>query len=503
MAIYHLNAKLISRGKGKSATAAAAYRAGQKIYDERLGMTFDYSRKSGIYATEILAPPSAPDWVKDREKLWNQVELGETRKNSRLAREFDIALPVELTHDEKRDLVRGFVNDLFVSQNLVADVAFHNMDSHNPHVHILLTTRTIKESGFTEKLRSLDKKEFLLELRQSWEDYANKALDLAGVYERIDHRSLEEQGLNRIPQIHKGSYVSACLLKGIQTERGDKYLSIEEANREIEGFEEELATTETLIKVEEKAIKIAIAYEAKAKEEKASRSEAPPQPKLTEPKSVSQDEVARIISTANEAVEKYGYGSRDEKTFNNPYYKIEKIALLGSRGWEHSLTVTALDDRVLVLVLSGDNPNTEAMKIRLNRLNSQDTEQFKKMQTVFDNCQQIREFKHDAEFILHQKGNLSKGGYGRGTSEGQNYRIISDKESFRVEAKDGRGEILNFSNDPRDKNAIFKATKNFTPDDVEVFRDTVTQIKEEIEADKQRQSERAKKKQQRGRDLER
>lgn len=354
---------------------------------------------------------------------------------------------------------------------------------------------------------SSDKKEFLLELRQSWEDHANNALDQAGVYERIDHRSLSEQGLNRIPQIHKGAYVSACMEKGIHTERGDKYLSIEEANKEIEGKENELAAVEAKIKVEEKAIRIAQAYETKVREEQASRYFELQKSRQTEPCPISinpsSDEILKVIATADKAVEKYGHGSRDEKIFNNPHYKIEKIAQLGSHGWQHSLTVTGKNDRGKVLVLSGDNPNPDAMKIRLNRLNSQDIEQFGTMQSIFDNYQQIREFKRDAEIILHHYGDLEKSGYGRGTSEGQNYRIISDEESFRVIAKDGRGEILNFSNDPRDKNAIFNATGNFTPDDVEIFRDTVTQIKEEIEASQQSPQERAKKKQQRERDLER
>ena len=112
MAIYHLSAKVISRGKGKSATAAAAYRAGEKITDSLTGLTFDYSQRKGVYATEIIAPDHAPNWVNDRSQLWNKVELFETRRNSRLAREFDIALPVELRHDQKRELVRKRLEQL-------------------------------------------------------------------------------------------------------------------------------------------------------------------------------------------------------------------------------------------------------------------------------------------------------------------------------------------------------------------------------------------------------
>jgi hypothetical protein len=247
MAIYHLNAKVISRGKGKSATAAAAYRAAEKIKDERTGLTFDYSRKQGVYATEIIAPDNAPDWVKSRARLWNEVELFENRKNSRLAREFDIALPGELTHSQKQELVRNFVREQLVSQGMIADVAFHDLESHNPHVHIMLTTRKISKQGFSEKERSWDSRDFLVGIRESWSNYANQALEQAGVIERIDHRTLEEQGINRIPQIHLGADVAAMMDKGIFTERGEEYLRICAANQKIEALERQLAATEEAI----------------------------------------------------------------------------------------------------------------------------------------------------------------------------------------------------------------------------------------------------------------
>jgi hypothetical protein len=247
MAIYHLNAKVISRGKGQSATAAAAYRAAEKIKDERTGLTFDYSRKIGVYATEIIAPDNAPDWVSSRARLWNEVELFENRKNSRLAREFDIALPLELTHSQKQELVRNFVKKQLVSQGMIADVAFHDLESHNPHVHIMLTTRKISKQGFSEKERSWDSRDFLVGIRESWSNYANQALEQAGVIERIDHRTLEEQGINRIPQIHLGADVAAMMDKGIFTERGEEYLRICAANQKIEALERQLAATEEAI----------------------------------------------------------------------------------------------------------------------------------------------------------------------------------------------------------------------------------------------------------------
>ena len=240
MAIYHLSAKIISRSKGQSATASAAYRAAEKIKDDRTGLIFDYRRKTDVYAAEIIAPELAPDWVNSRESLWNQVELFERRKNSQLAREFDLALPVELTHPQKQELVREFVRTEFVSRGLAADLAFHNFNSHNPHVHIMVTTRTINEQGFGAKTRHLNKKDFLVSLRKSWETHTNEALSKAGSEQRIDHRSLEQQGLNRIPQIHLGANVMAMMQRGIVTERGEEYLSIQATNQQLEALEKQL-----------------------------------------------------------------------------------------------------------------------------------------------------------------------------------------------------------------------------------------------------------------------
>ena len=250
MAIYHLNAKIISRSNGQSATEAAAYRAAEKIYNERTGETFNYTRKKGVYSTEILTPNNAPDWMLDRSSLWNAAELFEKRSNSRTAREFDIALPTELTNPQKQELVRNFVQDNFVNKGLVADLAFHDINTHNPHVHIMITTRTVDENGLGTKDRSLDKKDFLLKLRESWATYTNDALESIGSSEKIDHRTLEEQNINRIPQIHLGANVAAMMKRGIATERGDEYLEIQTTNQQIEALEKQLVAVENSIKTE-------------------------------------------------------------------------------------------------------------------------------------------------------------------------------------------------------------------------------------------------------------
>ncbi|MEL4897473.1 MobQ family relaxase [Crocosphaera sp. Alani8] len=273
MAIYHLSAKIISRGKGQSATASAAYRAAEKIRDERTGLIFDYRRKGEVYATEIIAPDNAPDWVNSRETLWNQVELFERRKNSQLAREFDMALPLELTHHQKQELVRKFVKAEFISRGLAADLAFHNFDSHNPHVHIMVTTRTVDDQGFGAKTRHLNKKDFLLSLRKSWETHTNEALEQAGSEQRIDHRSLEQQGINRIPQIHLGANVMAMMKRGIVTERGEQYLSIQATNSELETLEQQLVELEQVISSQEQSKPNSRLRQSPIKEETDSESD--------------------------------------------------------------------------------------------------------------------------------------------------------------------------------------------------------------------------------------
>lgn len=204
MAIYHLHAQVISRSSGRSATGAAAYRAGVEIADERTGLVHDYTRKGGVDHTEILAPANAPEWANDRAKIWNGVEAAEKRKDAQLCREVEVALPSELTPEQMRDLVRDFARAEFVERGMVADVALHHVKSENPHAHILLTTRALGPDGFGQKNRDWNRKELLEEWRESWERHANLALERAGHEARIDHRTLAAQGIQREPTQHLG-----------------------------------------------------------------------------------------------------------------------------------------------------------------------------------------------------------------------------------------------------------------------------------------------------------
>jgi len=203
MALYHLSAKMVSRGKGHSVVAGAAYRAGEKLRDDRTGKIHDYSSREDVAYSEILAPSVAPEWAKDRQAHWNQVDAVEKRKDSQLAREVEVGLQRELTLDQNRELLRAFVQEQFVDRGMVADMSIHWNDN-NPHAHILLTTREIDGDGFGKKNRDWNKKELLQEWRQSWVEHNNHWLKENDSDARISHQTLAKQGIDREPTKHVG-----------------------------------------------------------------------------------------------------------------------------------------------------------------------------------------------------------------------------------------------------------------------------------------------------------
>jgi len=160
IAIYHLSIKIISRGKGKSAVAASAYRSAEKITNEYDGMIHDYTKKGGVTHTEILLPDHAPKKYFDRSTLWNAVEKIEKNKNSQLAREIELALPAELSSEQNLSLVREYVNQNFVSVGMCADICIHDKKDGNPHAHIMLTMRPFEEDG---SWGAKSKKEYMLD----------------------------------------------------------------------------------------------------------------------------------------------------------------------------------------------------------------------------------------------------------------------------------------------------------------------------------------------------
>ena len=259
IAIYHCSIKIVSRGKGKSAVAAAAYRSGEKLTNEWDGLTHDYTKKGGVVHSEILLPAHAPPAFSDRSTLWNSVELSEKSNNAQLAREVEIALPVELSGEEQTRLVREYCSSQFVSKGMIADFNLHDTGGGNPHAHILLTMRPLDEKGAWlpkskkeyvldengEKIRLLsgryktrkvdlvdwNNRENAEVWRRAWADLANEYLAQNNRPERIDHRSYERQGIDQIPTVHVGVSATQMEKKGIVTERGELNRSIKAANR--------------------------------------------------------------------------------------------------------------------------------------------------------------------------------------------------------------------------------------------------------------------------------
>ena len=160
MAIYHCTCKIISRGKGRSAVGSAAYRSGEKLINEYDGMEHDYRKKSGVVYSEIMLCENALKEYQDRSTLWNEVEKIEKGSKARLAREYEVALPVEMTREEQINLVRNFVKDNFVDKGMCADFAIHDKEDGNPHAHIMLTTRPIEKDG---SWGTKQKKEYILD----------------------------------------------------------------------------------------------------------------------------------------------------------------------------------------------------------------------------------------------------------------------------------------------------------------------------------------------------
>ena len=249
IAIFHCPIQIIKRSMGKSAVAAAAYRSGEKLVNEWDGLTHDFTRKGGIVHTEIMLPTHAPPEFADRSTLWNSVEEIEKSSTAQLAREIEVALPVELSGVEQLALVRAFVKDTFVDAGMCADFAIHDKGDGNPHAHIMLTIRPIKENGEwgakCRKVYDLDsqgqripdgkggwkshredttdwnRRENAEKWRAAWATYANRALEAAGRLERIDHRSYKRQGIDKIPSVHMGPAASQMERWGIVTVKGD------------------------------------------------------------------------------------------------------------------------------------------------------------------------------------------------------------------------------------------------------------------------------------------
>lgn len=275
MAIYHCTCKIISRGQGRSAVGAAAYRSGEKLYNEYDGIEHDYTKKGGVVYSEIMLCENAPKEYQDRQTLWNAVEQIEKSSKAQLVREYEVALPVELSREEQIKLVRDFAKENFVDNGMCVDFSIHDKEDGNPHAHIMLTTRPIEQDNSwgvkqkkeyildkngqkqydkkkqtykckTVKTTNWDSKEFLQRSRESWAEKVNQELEKKSLPQRIDHRSLKEQGVDRVPTIHEGG-ARKLEKRGIKTDRG-------KINREIKTANGQMQTIDILTKQTQKEI---------------------------------------------------------------------------------------------------------------------------------------------------------------------------------------------------------------------------------------------------------
>lgn len=244
VAIFHLSVKTISRslkGGKRTATAAAAYRSGTAIPDERSGEVFDYTRKRGVASAELLLPVGAPEWAGNRAVLWNAVEQAETRINSTVAREFIVALPAELEAKVRHELALSFARELVGRYGFVADVAIHQPstqgDDRNHHAHILCSTRRLEAEGFAAKTRELDDRKqgiaAVKELRELWANKVNAELWRHRVADRVDHRSYRARGIDLLPTIHLGVEASGMERSGEPSNRAAHNAEIRAVNAEL------------------------------------------------------------------------------------------------------------------------------------------------------------------------------------------------------------------------------------------------------------------------------
>lgn len=201
---YHLHVKNIGRRFGRSIVAAAAYRAGETIWNEAEERESVFGGRRDVVFAEIRMPVDAPPWMKERQQLWNAVEKAEKRSDARLAKEVEFSLPRELPRD-LWPVAAAEMADAYTSQGFVVDLAIHEDGrGHNPHVHLLLTTRRVTPSGFGAKLRHADAVAFITQARQLWQKTANKLLGKVGAGVQIDARSLKSRGIDREAGQHRG-----------------------------------------------------------------------------------------------------------------------------------------------------------------------------------------------------------------------------------------------------------------------------------------------------------
>jgi Ti-type conjugative transfer relaxase TraA len=236
MAIYHFSAKVISRANGSSALASAAYRSASRLHDQRLDRHHDFTNKSGVVHSEVMAPDGAPEEFRERERLWNAVEAAEKRKDAQLAREVEFAIPREMDQAQGIELARDFVQKEFVARGMIADLNVHwdigEDGQPKPHAHVMLTLRSMDEQGFGAKVRDWNRTELLEHWREAWGVHVNERLAELGIDARIDHRSFADHGIDLEPQHKIGRAARSRAEEGLEADRLDEHREIARENGE-------------------------------------------------------------------------------------------------------------------------------------------------------------------------------------------------------------------------------------------------------------------------------
>ena len=225
--------------RSASAVACAAYRAGDRVQDDRYDKTHDYTNKHNVMHAQIITPDGAPEWMKDRQQLWNAVEAGEKRKDARLAKEVVLVLPRNLTFEQHKAVVEEFVHDNITKHGLIADYAIHNPDASdggkNPHAHIMFTLRPVEGNGFGKKLTGyanvLDSPDLVPQWRNAYEKLLNNASEQASSEIRFDMRNYKQKGIDRQPQPKIGPKVTYLEKRGYQTEWGKEVRQVIHQNK--------------------------------------------------------------------------------------------------------------------------------------------------------------------------------------------------------------------------------------------------------------------------------
>lgn len=288
MALYHFHVEQIKRSEGRTAVASAAYRAGEKLHNLWDGETHDYTKKGGIVLTEIILPEHAPQRFLDRSTLWNEVEQVEKHYKAQLAYSFDMALQNEFSMEENIKLAREFVQEYFVSEGMICDLAVHQPDREeggipNPHFHVLVPIRPLNADGTwgdkQHRVYHLDedgnrikkenggwefdavpttnwgRPETLDMWREAWADMVNARFEEKGLDCRIDHRSFVDQGLDLIPTVHEGPHVRKMEKKGIRTEKGELNRWIKATNRMLRSMRATIAALKEWIQEAKEILK--------------------------------------------------------------------------------------------------------------------------------------------------------------------------------------------------------------------------------------------------------